>query len=101
MKKDIITITGLTTVDGSVLTVGAHIALEIEFPIQFDGYNVNIRFFRNKQIYENGYESLRILNFEDNYSKINTEDITVSEIYSEAVNYINGQFDSPVCEIVN
>jgi len=101
MKKDIVTLTGLTAVDGSVVSAGAHISLEIEFPSLFDGYVARVSFFRNKQIFENGYEPVRIKDFEDEFRKLSTEDVNVSTIYTETVAFINDQFDSPICEIVN
>lgn len=101
MKKDIITLTGLTAEDGSIVTSGAHIALEIEIPISFDGYQARIKVFRNKQIFENGYQPVRILNMEDELRKETTEDILTSSIYDDVVTFINGQYENPVCEIVN
>ena len=101
MKKDIITLTGLTAEDGSIVASGAHIALEIEIPMNFQGYHARINVFRSKEIFENGYQPVRLLNLEDEFSKETTEDILTSSIYNEAIIFINGQFENPVCEIVN
>ena len=101
MKKDIITLTGLTAEDGSIVASGAHIALEIEFPMNFQGYYARINVFRSKEIFENGYQPVRILNIEDELMKETTEDILMSSIYDDVVIFINEQFDNPVCEIVN
>ena len=100
MKKDIITITGLTAEDGSVVTAGAHMVLEIEFPVQFNGYLSRIYVYRNKQIFENGYAPIRIMDLEEEMVVETTEDVAISTIHSEMVAFINDQFDQPVCEIV-
>ena len=101
MKKDIITITGLTSEDGSVLTAGAHIAVEMEIRSNFNGYAARAVVYRNKQIFENGYAPVRIKDFEEELVIETTDDFTVSSVYTEMVNFINNQYDSPVCEIVN
>lgn len=101
MKKDIITILNLTAEDGSVVTAGAYIAIEIEFPIHYGGYVSRAQVYRNKEVFENGYMPVRIMDFEDEWRKETTEDINILTIYDETVAFINEQFENPVCEIVN
>ena len=60
IKIDIISLTGLTATDGSIVTSGATIRFDTSF---FNGTNrINIRplVYRNRQLFDGGYRNIKV-----------------------------------------
>jgi hypothetical protein len=102
-KVDIFTITGLTLTDGSILDTGAVLKLATEFPIGFNGFMFDILPYRSLAIFKAGYRPVEIMNFDNSGQyDLGTEfgSVDMMTVYSLVADFINGQYDSDVCEVV-
>ena len=60
MKINIITLTGLTASDGSVIASGATMKFDSEFLAASTNIKITPRLYRNKELFETGYDSIQI-----------------------------------------
>jgi hypothetical protein len=98
----IITTTGLTTVDGSILEAGAVVKFECVFPIKFKGYIARISFFRSQESFEEGFKGVQLKDFNSEHIENLGEqllEVDLPMIYNKVAGYINAQFNAPVCEV--
>lgn len=61
IKIDIVSLTGLTAVDGSVVAEGAIVRFETTFFNGVSEAKIKIQVFRNRELFESGYENVRVL----------------------------------------
>jgi len=102
MTVDIITTSGLTGRDGSVIAAGAVIKFETEFPIGFSGFVSRLRVYRSKAIYENGYSNVSLKDFDNEIREDLGEEffnLTPLILYNKVVENINNQYGATVCEV--
>lgn len=101
-KIDIITLTGLTLADGSILDAGAVMKFTTEFPIGLDGYRFDISPYRSIEIYKAGYKPVEIMDFNIAGEILvdNMVDVNIMGIYHSVNNFINSQYPNAVSEVV-
>jgi hypothetical protein len=99
---DIITLTGLTAVDGSILDTGAIIKFETEFPIGFAGFHARIKAYRNRAIFEAGYDGIYLHGIKDELIEdmgVEFFNLTPTLLYTKVAEYINNHYEAIVCEV--
>lgn len=99
---DIVTLTGLTATDGSVISAGAIIKFETEFPLRYSGYVAKMWVFRNKAIYDAGYDGVLIHGIEQEFIEdLGAEffDLTPTMLYTKVAEHVNNHFNATVCEV--
>ena len=99
---DIITLTGLTANDGSMISAGAIIKFNTEFPIGFAGFRSRIRVYRNAETYDNGYGYVMLHGIESEIIEdLGAEffDLTPTILYTKVAEYINSHYGATVCEV--
>ena len=104
MAKLIKTTTGLTTVDGGILDIGAVIKFSVEFLVSIKGYRMRLYFYRNQEFYDQGFEPIRMKDFNEEYTIIlsdaELEALTYSQMIIKASGHVNAGFGTIVCEII-
>ena len=99
----IITTKELTTIDGSILEIGAIIKFDMDFSIYYNGFNARTYFFRNENIFLAGFSPVEIkdLDSELMYEAENDiSNITPKIIATMIVDHLNNQFEESICKIV-
>ena len=76
-KIDLITLSGLTASDGSIIASGATIKFESVFKIGTTVVKVYPKIWRNRELFETGYTSIQFTN------ETLPDDITISNISEE------------------
>ena len=61
IKIDIISLTGLTAVDGSVVASGATMRFESVFYNGSNLINIRLKVYRSRELFEAGYENVRVI----------------------------------------
>jgi len=59
-KIDIITLSGLTAGDGSILASGATVKFDSEFTAASTDIRITLRVYRNREVFENGFDNVPI-----------------------------------------
>lgn len=110
-KIDIVTLTGLTATDGSIIDAGAVIKFETIFPIGIAGFIARIKVYRNREIFEAGYDGISLYKIEDEITQIlgaEFFDLTPTVLNQRVAEHINAQYSDPdgdfnfngdVCEV--
>ena len=99
---DIITLTGLTATDGSIIDAGAVIKFETEFPIGFAGFYARIKVYRNRTIFEAGYDGIYLHGIKDELIEdmgIEFFNLTPTILYTKVAEFINAEYGATVCEV--
>ena len=61
IKIDIVSLSGLTAVDGSSVEAGAVIRFETTFFNGVSGANIRLEVYRSRELFEAGFQSVRVL----------------------------------------
>ena len=99
---DIVTLTGLTAEDGSIVDAGAIIKFNTEFPIGFAGFQSMIRVYRSIETYNNGYDHVKLHGIDPETIQDLGEDffnLTPTVLYTKVAEYINAYYEATVCEV--
>ncbi len=60
MKIDIITLSGLTASDGSMIASGATVKFDSEFMAASTNIRIMLKLYRNRELFEAGYSNIQI-----------------------------------------
>ena len=61
IKIDVVSLTGLTAVDGSIVDAGAIIRFESRFRNGSNSIKITPQIYRSRELFEAGFEGLRVL----------------------------------------
>lgn len=94
-KIDIITLSGITASDGSILASGATVKFDSEFHAASTDIRIMLQIYRNRELFEAGYNNTEIPQQTLPYDFILTipeEEyyiLTPATLYQEVCNYLN------------
>ena len=102
-KIDIITLTGLTAIDGSLIASGATIKFETLFFIGTTDIEIRPRVFRSRELFENGFQWVKAIELPTDFRMSVPEEeyytLTPQAIYEKVKDYLNNLFGVDVFEI--
>jgi len=102
-KIDLITLTGLTATDGSVIASGATIKFSSEFQIRSTDVMVRPKIFRNRELFEMGFHSVGTNEIPNELIlKLTEEDfyvLTPAKLYEKVRDYLNTWYGADIFEI--
>jgi len=102
-KIDLITLTGFTAVDGSIIASGATIKFSSEFQIRSTDIMIRPKVYRNRELFDIGYENVEtneILNeFVLNVPEEEFYVLTPAKLYEKVRDYLNNWYGAYMFEI--
>lgn len=102
-KIDLITLTGLTATDGSLIASGAIVKFETLFFIGTTTIEIRPRVFRTRELFESGFDYVKTIELPTDF-KLNVPEeeyytITPEKVYEKVRDYLNDLFGADVFEI--
>ncbi len=102
-KIDLITLSGLTAIDGSVIASGAIVKFETLFFIGTTTIEIRPRVFRTRELFESGFDYVKTIELPTDF-KLNVPEeeyytITPEKVYEKVRDYLNDLFGADVFEI--
>lgn len=92
-KIDIISLTGLTSVDGSIIASGATIKFETIFESGSNVVKFLLKIYRNRELFESGYSDIKTKELPNNFNIEIPDDvyyqITPLQIYETVKDFLN------------
>jgi hypothetical protein len=102
-KIDIVSLTGLTAVDGSLVASGATIKFETLFFIGNTTIEIRPRVFRSRELFEQGFESVKVIELPNDFRLSIPEaeyyTITPQILYEKVRDYLNNLLGANVFKI--
>jgi hypothetical protein len=102
-KIDIITLTGFTAIDGSLVASGATVKFETSFHAGTTQIGIGLKIYRNRELFEAGYRNIEVIELPNNFMLVVPEEefyvITPMIIYEKVRDYLNGLFNDDAFEI--
>lgn len=105
-KIDLITLSGLTASDGSVVVSGATIKFATEFEIGTTNVRVFPKIWRNRELFETGYTEVQVTNEvlpDDIYIQTLTEEefytLTPTILYGVVRDWLNTFYGEDIIEV--
>ena len=101
-KIDILTLTGLTAGDGSIIASGATIKFDSDFTSSTTDIKITPKVYRNREVFEMGYWSTPVMEDVIPYDfmlSIPEEEyyvLTPMKLYDEVCEYLNNWFGADV-----
>ena len=103
VKIDILTLTGLTATDGSIISSGATIKFASEFQVATTDIIIRPKVYRNRELFDMGYGSVETNDLPfDFIIQIPEEEyyvLTPTILYQKVCDYLNGLFGGDVFEV--
>jgi len=103
-KIDILTLTGLTANDGSIVSSGATIKFSSEFQIGSTAVMVRPQVFRSRELFEQGFQSIETEDIPDEFQLFYEEAefyvLTPQQLYDDVCEYLNDLFGVNAFEVV-
>lgn len=103
-KINLITLTGFTAVDGSIIASGATIKFSTEFNIRTTNVMVRPKMFRNREIFDLGFDDVKAKEFPSEFilqipeAEFNT--LTPVILYEKVRDYLNNLYGVTIFEII-
>jgi hypothetical protein len=102
-KIDIILLSGLTAMDGSLVTSGATLKFDTEFYARSNHIMIRPKLYRNREVFDLGYENVRTSDIpNDIIFELSDNDfytLTPQALYEKVRDYLNNMFGANVFEI--
>lgn len=103
MKIDIISLTGLTANDGSIVASGATIKFETIFRTGTSNVQFILKIYRNRELFESGYANIEVVEIPNDFN-IDLPDeiyytITPLQIYETVRDFLNTHLGGDYFEI--
>lgn len=102
-KIDLITLTGFTAVDGSVVQSGATIKFDSEFHACSNNVIIRFKVYRNRELFEAKYSEVKTIEIPNDILIAFTEEdlytLTPAVLYSKVRDYLNNYFGDNVVEV--
>lgn len=103
-KIDIISLTGLTAVDGSEVISGATIKFETVFHVGTTDIEIRLKIFRTRQLFESKYRPIEVVELPNDFIIGVDEEtfytITPSVIYELVKDHLNNLLNGNYFEII-
>ena len=103
-KIDILTLTGLTATDGSMIASGATVKFSSEFQIGRISVMVRPAVYRNRELFEEGYSAIGTEDipneFQIHYEETEFYTLTPQQLYTDVCEYLNELFGVTAFEVV-
>ena len=103
-KIDIITLTGLTATDGSLIASGATVKFSSEFQIGRTAVMVRPAVYRSRELFEQGFSAIETEDipneFQIHYEETEFYVLTPQQLYDDVCEYLNDLFGADVFEVV-
>ena len=102
-KIDLITLSGLTAIDGSVIASGAIVKFETLFFIGTTTIEIRPRVFRTRELFESGFDYVKTIELPTDFKLIVPEAeyyaITPEKVYEKVRDYLNNLFGDEAFKI--
>ncbi len=102
-KIDLITLTGLTATDGSLIASGATVKFETLFFIGTTTIEIRPRVFRTRELFEGGFDYVKTIelptDFRLNVPEAEYYAITPEKVYEKVRDYLNNLFGDEAFKI--
>jgi hypothetical protein len=102
-KIDLITLTGFTASDGSIVASGATVKFDSEFYARSNNVMIRPRVFRNREIFDAGFTEIRVIEIPNEFIlQLTDEDfytLTPAVLYEKVRDYLNNSFGDDYFEI--
>jgi len=102
-KIDIITLTGFTAVDGSIIASGATVKFNSEFNARSTDIMIRPKVYRNRELFDLGYDEVRtneiLSEFVLHVPEAEFYTLTPTLLYQEVCDYLNTWFGADVFEV--
>ena len=102
-KIDLITLSGLTAIDGSVIASGAIVKFETLFFIGTTTIEIRPRVFRTRELFESGFDYVKTIelptDFRLNVPEAEYYAITPEKVYEKVRDYLNNLFGDEAFKI--
>jgi len=102
-KIDILTLTGLTATDGSVIASGATIKFASEFQVANTDIIIRPKVFRNRELFDMGYQNVETNDLPFDFILQLPEEeyyvLTPTILYQKVCDYLNNQLGADVFEV--
>jgi hypothetical protein len=103
-KIDIITLTGFTAIDGSIIASGATIKFTSEFQVKSTAIMVRPKVYRNRDLFDLGYDEVKTNDLPNELIiKLTDEDfysLTPVILYEKVRDYLNNWIGENLFEII-
>ena len=102
-KIDIITLTGLTASDGSIIVSGATVKFNSEFFAQSNNIIIRPKIYRSREVFDLGFNQVYTNEIPDNFM-LGLDDadfytLTPAKLYEKVRDYLNNLMGAQVFEI--
>lgn len=102
-KIDIITLTGFTAIDGSLVASGATVKFETMFHVGTTQIGIALKIYRNRELFEAGYQNIKVVELPDDFTFSVSEEefyvITPQILYGKVCDYLNNLIGEGTFEI--
>lgn len=102
-KIDLITLSGLTATDGSIIASGATVKFNSEFSARSNNVLIRPKVYRSRELFEAGYANVLTDEIPDNFQLVLTEEdlytLTPAVLYEKVRDYLNNLLGEDMFEI--
>jgi hypothetical protein len=102
-KIDLITLTGITAADGSIIASGATVKFNTEFFAQNNNISIRPKIYRSRELFDAGFNQVYTNVIPDNFIlTLADEDfytLTPAVLYEKVRDYLNNLFGVTIFEI--
>lgn len=102
-KIDLITLTGFTATDGSIIASGATIKFNSEFNAKSTDIMIRIKVYRNRELFELGFDEVHTNEILKEFTLRLVEEefyvLTPQLLYGKVKNYLNNWYGAEVFDV--
>jgi len=103
-KIDLITLTGFTASDGSLIESGATVKFSSEFSVRSTNIMIRPQVFRSRELFDLGFSELKVLEIPNELIiRLNETDfytLTPAILYEKVRDYLNTYYGATIFEVV-
>jgi hypothetical protein len=102
-KIDILTLTGFTATDGSIIASGATIKFNSEFNVRSTNIMIRPKVYRNRELFDLGYDEVKTNEIPNEFILAVPENefytLTPAILYQKVCDYLNDWYGTDVFEV--
>ena len=102
-KIDLITLTGMTAADGSIIASGATVKFNTEFFAQNNNISIRPKVYRSRELFDAGFNQVYTNVIPDNFTLTLVDadfyTLTPAKLYEKVRDYLNNLMGAQVFEI--